>query len=356
MDLASRIGQLLVVGFDGRTAPDELLARIRRSEVGGVILFSRNLGTIEEVAALTRELRGAAPRGAPLLVSIDQEGGRVQRLKAPVPEWPPMRRVAGLADEALTEAVGHGVGRDLHAVGFNLDFAPVLDVVSSEANTVIGDRAFGSAPDEVVTHALAFARGLERAGVLSCGKHFPGHGGEVADSHHALPVERRGAEALRAIDLVPFREAARADLPMLMTAHVVYEALDPQTTGTFSRRVSTELLREELGFRGVLVSDDLEMAAAADQYEAGEAAVLALVAGVDQLLLCHRRDRQQAAFEALVRRGQDDPRFAARLEEAAERVARLKARLAPPTELSPEAAGAEVRASGRHAELLARLR
>ncbi len=270
-------------------------------------------------------LRGAAPDGAPLLVSIDQEGGLVQRVRAPATEWPPMLSVGAGGDPARTAAVGRALGEEMAALGIGWDFAPVLDVHTNPANPVIGNRAFGSDADAVTTHALAFWRGLRGAGLVGCGKHFPGHGDTRTDSHHELPVVAHDVERLRAVELAPFAAAARAGMEAIMTAHVMYPALDPDRPATLSRRIATDVLRGELGFRGVLVSDDLGMKAVADRYPIDELAVGAIAAGCDHLLIREPAARQQAAFEALVRAAESRAELRARVAESAARVAALKA-------------------------------
>ncbi len=347
-------GQLLMVGFDGPTAPPELLARIAAGEVGGVILFARNITGPRQVAELISQLRHAAPEGAPLLVGVDQEGGRVQRLRHPLVEWPAMGRVAERGDPELTLRVGRAIGRDLATLGFNLDFAPVLDVVTSDENSVIGDRSFGATTEEVIAHGLALARGLLEAGVLPCAKHFPGHGGPVADSHLTLPVERRTREELERLDLVPFQAAVAAKLPLVMSAHVLYPDLDPQHPGTLSVKICTELLRGQLGFEGVLTSDDMEMGAITETLGAGESALAALAAGVDLLLFCHPTERQHLALEALALEAHSNPGFARRLEQAAARVQSLKERLGTPRPVEPGAIDERVEARV-HQQLLAEL-
>ena len=353
-DLREAAGGCLMIGFAGKEPGQALLEAIAARQVAGVILFSRNLGEPAEVCELTRRLRAAAPADAPLLVGIDQEGGRVQRLREPLAVWPPARQLGLIDDSALTERVGQALGQDLYSLGFNLDFAPVLDVVASESNAVIGDRSYGPDPELVARHGLAFARGLRRAGLLACGKHFPGHGGPVADSHHTLPVEHRALMELRSCDLRPFTAAIGADLPLIMSAHVVYAAIDPRQPGTLSPAIGKRLLRDELGFGGVLISDDMEMAAVAAAQEPGEAALWALRAGVDLLLFCHREDRQRAALDELVRAAQNNRDDCERLLEAAGRVSRLRQRLLPGSELRSQA---EISAAGngRHAALLAEL-
>lgn len=323
--LPAQVGQLLSVGFDGTALPEQLRERIAASEVGGVMLFRPNIADPVQLAGLVAGLRRAAPLEAPLLVSIDQEGGVVQRVRAPATVWPPMLAV-GLADDPTrTTAVGRAIGEELAALGVGWDFAPVLDVHTNPANPVIGDRAFGTTPEAVATHALAFWRGLRAAGLVGCGKHFPGHGDTRTDSHLELPVVAHDLERLRRVELAPFAAAAQAGMEAFMTAHVVYPALDPDRPATLSRRIATDLLRGELGFRGVLVSDDLGMKAVADRYSIEELAVGTIEAGVDHLLVREPVARQVAAFEAILRAAEASASFRARVEEAATRVAALKA-------------------------------
>jgi beta-N-acetylhexosaminidase len=323
-EIARAAGQLVSVGFEGTAVPTELRARIAAGEVGGVILFRPNIVDPPQLAELVADLRRAAPADTPLLVSIDQEGGLVQRLRAPATVWPPMLSVGAGDDPTRTAAVGRALGEELAAVGVGWNFAPVLDVHTNPANPVIGNRAFGTTPDAVVAHALAFWRGLRAAGVLGCGKHFPGHGDTRTDSHHELPVVDHDVERLRRIELAPFAAAVSAGFEALMTAHVLYAALDPDRPATLSPRIATDLLRGELGFRGVLVSDDLGMKAVADRYPVGELATGTVEAGVDHLLIRGPAARQVAAFEAIVAAADARPSFRARVEESAARVAVLK--------------------------------
>jgi beta-N-acetylhexosaminidase len=323
--LARLCGQLLSVGFEGTAAPADLRARLAASEVGGVILFRPNIVDLPQVAALVATLRSAAPTEAPALISIDQEGGLVQRVRAPATVWPPMLAVGAAGDPARTTAVGRALGEELAALGIGWDFAPVLDVHTNPANPVIGNRAFGSSPEAVAGQALAFWRGLRAAGLVGCGKHFPGHGDTRTDSHFDLPVVDHDLNRLRRIEIAPFAAAAREGMEAFMTAHVLYPALDPERPATLSRRIATELLRGELGFAGVLVSDDLGMKAVADRYSIEELAVGAIEAGVDHLLIREPVARQLAAFEAIVHAAEARSEIRARVGESAARVARLKA-------------------------------
>ncbi len=294
-DLRQACARLLLVGFPGREVDPDVGGLI---DVGvlGAILFGRNVGTASETALLTHRLKSRAAR--PFPVAVDQEGGRVARLRgAPYTALPPMRALGQGGDPETARRVGRLLAFELRATGFDWDFAPVLDVDSNPANPVIGDRSFGASPVEVARLGVALAEGMERGGVASCGKHFPGHGDTLQDSHLTLPVLEHGLERLEAVELVPFGAYARAGLASVMTAHVRFPALGEDVAATLSRRAMTGLLRERLGFHGVVVSDDLEMKAIADP---ASAAVEAVRAGVDVLLVCHHAAVQHRVLEALV--------------------------------------------------------
>ena len=334
------VGQLLWVGFEGTQVPAELRARLDAGAVGATILFKRNLvyskvpGAVppevcdlDALVALNRELHRAAPDGTPALIAVDQEGGVVQRVRAPGTSWPPMMAHDGLPepdDTRIAEQVGRAIGDELRAVGFDVDFAPVLDVHTNPDNPIIGDRAFGRDATSVARRALAFARGLDASGILACGKHFPGHGDTDTDSHLELPRVDQPWDRLERVELAPFRAAAAAKLPMLMTAHVVFAALDPTRPATLSPEVINGLLRERLGYQGVIVSDDLDMKAIAAHLGAGDAAIRAVRAGCDVLLLCRDARNQALAEEALITEAERDSGFRAKVGAAAARVRAMK--------------------------------
>jgi beta-N-acetylhexosaminidase len=338
-DVRDDVGQLLWLGFPGPSVPQALRRKLDRGEAGATIVFKRNLQVtaadggsqelcdLDALVALDDELHRAAPDGTPALIAVDQEGGHVQRVKAPATRWPAMRahdRLAAPGDATMAEQVGRAMGDELRALGFDVDFAPVLDVDTNPANPVIGDRAFGSDPEAVARRALAFARGLDAAGVVACGKHFPGHGDTETDSHLELPRIAHDWDRLDKVELLPFRRAAEAGLPMIMTAHVVFAALDPGRPATLSEPVVTGLLRGKLGYRGVIVSDDLDMRAIADHMGADVAAVAAVRAGCDVLLLCKDEGNQAAAEAALIREAERDTEFRRKVGEAAHRIRALK--------------------------------
>lgn len=316
-------GQLLFVGFEGESLPDDLRSLISAGRVGGVILFRRNLREPRQIRTLLRELHAAAPREIPLLVGIDQEGGRVQRLREPWTEWPPMRALGELDDLASTAALGRALAVELSDLGIGLDFAPVVDVDSNPANPVIGDRSFAPDPFRVGAHAVAFLEAMQAGGVAACAKHFPGHGDTDVDSHLDLPRLGHDLERLRTIELPPFRAAIEAGVASIMTAHVLFPALDPRRPATMSPD-ALELLRNELGYEGVVFTDDLEMGAVAKHWAPVDRALGPLRAGVDALLVCKEADLR----DEMLRHVEKAPD--ALVERSIERVIELKRRYAGP--------------------------
>jgi beta-N-acetylhexosaminidase len=323
-------GQILVVGLGGT----ELSTTERRLFEAGVragcMLFRRNIVAgvdgARRLAALSRSVRDLMPDRAPLL-AIDQEGGRVIRIGPPALALPAMRRIGDLGDVDLAARLAEAQAKELAALGLTMSFAPVADIHTRQENPIIGDRAFAGTPEGVTRFARAWAEGLARGGVLSCAKHFPGHGDTTVDSHLALPRVERSRDELDRIELAPFRALAREPaVASMMTAHVVYPALDPGPA-TLSRAICTDLVRGELGFEGVLFSDDLEMKAI--QLPASEAAVLAVSAGCDALLVCSREDLADEAHAALVREAERSPAFRARCEEASGRLTAMRRRVPP---------------------------
>jgi beta-N-acetylhexosaminidase len=317
-------GQLIIGGFPGTSLSERFARALRQHRRGGAILFKRNLGeNPRDVTALTRAIRAAAHE-SPLL-GVDQEGGRVTRLHAPLLVVPPMRTVASWEDLALAERIARTVGIELACLGFTIDFAPVLDVNTCAHNPVIGDRAFGDDPDTCARFGTAWIRGLQSAGLLACGKHYPGHGDTAKDSHIELPVVDRRRDHLERVELTPFRAATAAGVAAMMTAHVIYPAIDAQRPATLSPTVC-QMLRDGLGFAGMLVSDDLEMAAIAQRWSIDEAAVEAVAAGCDALLIGSNEDKQEQALEALIREAELSPSFRARCEEARAHVVQARRR------------------------------
>ena len=344
---------VMIVGFDGVEAPAELLSLVEK-RLGGVILFARNVASPEQVAELNRALKARAP--GKLLSSVDQEGGRVARLRAPWTLWPPMRALGESGDEALAHEVGRVLGTELKSCGLDLDYAPVLDVDSNPSNPIIGDRSFGRDPAVVARLGAAMIRGLQALGVAACGKHFPGHGDTSQDSHLELPRLPHGLERLRQVELVPFRAAIAAGVATLMTAHVVFEALDPGVPATMSAKAIDGLLRRELGFQGVVLSDDLEMKAVHQRFPLAEVVERALNAGVDGLLACNDPKLKFEVIEHLIHAVEQGRVPRARLEEAAGRMEALQERYACAAGQIDPAAAARIAGLESHRAVAARLR
>ena len=271
---------VLQPGFTGVTAPDWLLRRLGEG-LASVGLFGRNITSPEQLAALTAQLRAERDD---VLVAIDEEGGDVTRLEARTGSGFPGNHALGAVDDLeLTREVAHELGRRLAECGVNLNWAPSADVNSDPANPVIGVRSFGADPALVARHTAAYVTGLQSAGVAACTKHFPGHGDTAVDSHHALPRIDVPAEVLAERELVPFRAALAAGTKAVMSAHILVSALDPARPATLSRRVLTTLLREELGYDGLIVTDGMEMQAVAAAYGIERGSVLAIAAGADAI-------------------------------------------------------------------------
>ena len=333
------IGQLLIGSLPGTTITPELRAIAREFSLGGVILFSRNIEEPAQVAELSRDVQTLASE-LPLWVSVDQEGGRVARLKKPFTEWPPMAVLGRSGDTGLARRFAAALAAELRAVGITLDYAPVLDIHTNPKNPVIGDRALAEDADAVGRLGAAIIHGLQESGVAACGKHFPGHGDTSVDSHLDLPLVEHPPDRIRRVECVPFQEAVRAGVAFIMTAHVLVPSLDEERPATLSRRIVQGMLRDEIGFEGVILSDDLEMKAVAKSYAVPDSAVQAIAAGCDGVLICSGdADTMAATLEALVHAVEQERLPFTRLEDALKRLRRAKERFLA----SPAAAGRDVR-------------
>jgi beta-N-acetylhexosaminidase len=333
MTLEQKIGQLMVIGFDGTTLNADLRRMIADYHIGGVILFARNVQSPEQVARLTNELqRIALESGHPgLFIAIDQEGGRVARLTeaAGFTEFPSAMAITATGSPGNARRMAAAMAVEMQAVGINVDFAPDLDVNNNPLNPVIGIRSFSSDPAKVAEFGLAFAQGLQENGVMAFGKHFPGHGDTAVDSHVDLPLVPHERARLEQIELFPFRAAIEADIAGIMSAHVTFPAIDPTPglAATLSRPVLTGLLREELGYDGLIITDSLEMGAlAANGYPPEVAATQAFAAGADLLLFNRDHAMHRKAFENLLQSVQEGKVSQEQLDASVERVLRAKQR------------------------------
>jgi beta-N-acetylhexosaminidase len=324
-----KIGQLFMVGFTGTSVTADLASFIKEWKPGGVILFSRNLESVDQIVQLTNDLQRCSSH-SPLLIAIDQEGGRVSRLPKGFTIFPPCGVLGRCNSTELAYAAAATIAKELRAVGVNMNMAPVLDVNSNPDNPVIGDRAFGSTPEIVSELGWATAAGLQDHQVVACGKHFPGHGDTNADSHKELPVVEAVRGRLEMIEFPPFRHAVAQGVATMMTAHVLYRALDEKLPATLSPAIVTNLLRHELRYDGVVLTDDLEMHAIIDHYGIEDAAVRAVLAGCDVLLICKDRNREVAAFTAIEHAVASGIISIERLDQSAARIARVKERFVTP--------------------------
>jgi len=360
LTLEQKIGQVMLIGFDGLTVDAELRRMVSEYHIGGVILFARNVQSPQQVAALTNYLQKLAIESSNpgLFIAIDQEGGRVARLTEDkgFTEFPSAMALTATGDPQNAYRVAAAMAAEMRAVGINVDFAPDLDVNNNPANPVIGIRSFSSDPTTVAEYGPAFAKGLQENGILAFGKHFPGHGDTGIDSHIDLPLVPYNRERLDQVELVPFKAAIDADFAGIMSAHVTFPAIDPTPglAATLSRPVLTGLLREELGFNGLIVTDSLEMGAlAAKGYPPQVGAPLALAAGADLLLFNRDHAMHREAFVSLVQAVKDGKISEGQLDDSVERILQMKKRfgLLKPTPVEVEAAASSVITMEHHLAL-----
>lgn len=315
----------MLAGFRGQSIPPELRSLAREFDLGGVVLFARNVVEPAQVADLAREAQDLS--STPLWVAIDQEGGRVQRVKAPLTVWPAPATLGRADDLDLTRRFGRALSREMRAMGITFNFVPVLDVLTRRDNPAIGDRAISEHADVVARHGVALIEAVQAEGLPTCAKHFPGHGDAAVDSHEDLPVVDLPPDRLEHVEWLPFRAAFEAGLDAVMSCHLLIPSLDDANPATLSPRVLGARLRGQLGFDGVVFSDDMDMKAIALRYAPGEAAALAIAAGCDALLQCGGDlDRVAAALEGVVHAIEDESLTATRLDDALARLSALKAR------------------------------
>src|SRR5262245_36935681 len=329
-EIRRHVGQLSIAGFAGHSIPPDLRSLAREFDLGGVIFFARNIESPEQVAELAHQAESLAQE-LPLWVSVDQEGGRVARLKRPFTEWPPMMTLGRSGSVELAGRFARALAAELKAVGITLDYTPVLDVHTNPKNPVIGDRALAERAEDVARLGTAIIQALQGEGIAACGKHFPGHGDTSTDSHHELPLVEHPPDRIERVEFVPFRAAIDADVACIMTAHILIPSLDEEHPATLSPRI-INLLKQSLKFNGMVATDDLEMKAISSRYGTAEASVAAIAAGCDALLLCGPdQGAQVAAIEALIYAVEQGTLPVKRVEDALARQRRVKERfLAPP--------------------------
>jgi beta-N-acetylhexosaminidase len=326
-------GQMIMAGFEGTTLTPDTEDLVRNHHVGGLILFSRNYENPKQLHTLIRDLQNVAAStstGLPLFISVDQEGGRVARLTEPFTKYPPLCCLGHAQSESLAYRFGQSLAAELVDVGINMDYAPVLDVHTNPDNPIIGDRAIASDPKTVARLANSFIKGFKDKGMIPVGKHFPGHGDTHLDSHLDLPTVKRDAATLEAVELVPFRETIAQGLEVIMTAHVIYTAWDEKNTATFSKTILQDILRQKLGFQGVIMSDDLEMKAVEKYFPFDAFPRMGIEAGLDMFLICNSVEKVRALHDQLVQDVENGTIPTAPIQQSVERILRLKKNLPPP--------------------------
>jgi beta-N-acetylhexosaminidase len=334
LSLKQQTGQMIVSGFEGTTLNTRTEELIVQQGIGGLILFERNYKNPDQLRQLINDLQSlTADNVPPLFISVDQEGGRVARLGAPFTQFPPMSCLGQADSNELAYRFGLGMGKELRAVGVNMDYAPVLDVHSNPENPIIGHRALDSDAEKVARLGAELIRGFYDAGVIPVGKHFPGHGDTSQDSHLTLPRVERMRESLEQIELVPFNHAIGKGLEVLMTAHVVYPAWDADRPATFSPTILNDVLRKSLHFEGLIMSDDLEMQAIKEKVEV--IPELGIQAGVDIFLICHDLEKVNTLQDAMIRGIESGNIPQTSIDQSLARIFKVKKRLQMPAETSP---------------------
>ena len=328
MTLEEKIGQMFQVGFPDTKVTSDIKKMIENYHVGGIIYFKRNIESLQQVSNLSNELQKISVNkgsGLPLLISTDQEGGIVNRLTGGT-HFPGNMVLGAAGKNNLAEKAGKTIATQLKAVGINMDFAPVLDVNNNPLNLVIGARSFGEDPHLVADLGMAFIKGMQAEGIIACAKHFPGHGDTAVDSHLDIPVIEYGKERLEKIEIYPFKQAIEAGVDSIMTAHIYLPALEFRKglPATLSYKILTNLLREELRFTGIAITDCMEMKAIADSFGTVEGSVMAVEAGIDIVLVSHTLDKQKAAIEAVTEAVKQGRITEERINQSVSRILELK--------------------------------
>jgi beta-N-acetylhexosaminidase len=317
----------MIIGVSGHALTADEKKFIVSNNIGGVVLFGRNISDPKQVHSLCSEiqtLRHQMPEKTPLFIGIDMEGGRVARLKAPFTIWPPLKNLGDLDNATVTFHFANKMGLELNAVGINLDFAPCVDVFTNPKNTVIGDRSIGSDPEIVAKHASALVRGYIKSDIISCAKHFPGHGNTLVDSHEDLPVEDLDLQRLESLELIPFKRSIKARVDLVMTSHILFKNIDPEWPVTLSKKFLMKILRENFRYRGLIITDDLDMKAMVKNYDPKQIPVRAMQAGADLLLYCNEPLSPPRAIEALTEALSQGQLKKADLETSYKRILELK--------------------------------
>ncbi len=324
--LDKKLGQLFQVGISGTSLTQDEKKFLTKNNIGGVVLFARNLESPEQIYNLCQEIQSLKTFDAvPFIISIDMEGGRVHRLKPPFTQWPAIRKLADLDSTSLAFKFSQSMGIELKSVGINMDFAPCIDIFTNPKNEIIGDRSPGEDHEIVSKIGSALTRGYIKSDILTCAKHFPGHGNTIADSHFELPIEDVNLETLTNRELQPYKKLIRSKVDFIMTAHIKFSQIDEQHPVTFSKKFITDILKNELRFKGIIISDDLDMKAIRNHYNIEDIPILALEAGCDSLLYCNEPESPAIALESIKNMlGNANGEFKLHIEHAHKKIIQLK--------------------------------
>ncbi|AVQ98140.1 beta-N-acetylhexosaminidase [Oceanobacillus iheyensis] len=330
MTIKEKVGQMLMIGFEGTQVNDQTRNFIQENHIGGVILFerniTRNITDSKQLLNLNRELKelNADSQDIPLFISVDEEGGVVSRMPPKIVNLPDSKKIGDLNNTELAYQVGEAIGERVNAFGFNVTMAPVMDVNSNPDNPIIGKRAFGDNKEIVSKMGVEEMKGIQSKGIIPVIKHFPGHGDTDVDSHLGLPVVHNSLESIREMELVPFQKAIDHQADMTMVAHILLPEIDNEDPASLSKNVVTTMLREELGFDGVTITDDLTMGAILENYDIGDATVKAVQAGNDIVLVCHGDENKLKAVHSLTKAVESGAIKEERIDESVKRILHLK--------------------------------
>jgi beta-N-acetylhexosaminidase len=325
MSLDEKIGQLVVVGFDGFTINDNINNLIKENKVGGVILFSKNVENSNQLVSLTNLLKTSnAQNKTPIFISVDEEGGRVSRMPNELKKLPSNKSIGKRNDSDFSYNIGKIIGEELKSFGFNMDFAPVLDINSNPTNPVIGDRSFGNNVDIVNKLGIKTMKGMMDSNIIPVVKHFPGHGDTFVDSHVGLPLVNKDLIKLNDFELIPFNEAIKNNVDAIMVSHILFNKIDVDFPASMSKVIITDILRENLKFKGVVITDDMTMGAIIKNYDIGDASVKSINAGSDLILVCHDFDNELKVINSLKVAVQNNIITEERLNESVYRILKLK--------------------------------
>lgn len=325
ISLNEKIGQMLIVGFDGQNINENIKSLILDNHVGGVIFFSNNVESLEGVINLTNELKKINTSNKfPLFIAVDEEGGSVSRTPNEFLAIPSAQYIGAFDDENINYNIGKIIADELKQQGYNMDFAPSLDILSNPYNTVIGDRSYGETSDIVSRLGIKTMEGIRDSSIVSVIKHFPGHGDTDVDSHYGLPLVEKSLAELKELELIPFENAIKAGADAIMISHILLTKIDSENPATMSKEVITNVLRENMEFDGVVITDDMTMGAIIENYDIGEASVKSINAGADIILVCHGYENELNVINSIKNAVKNNIISEERINESVYRILKLK--------------------------------